>query len=93
MFASSTNDFQNHFISKAEKKSDSTPLCRVCYHHLIVGIRINLCTSAIFIWQKGESSQTEPKISYAEGARDFVVIDAMLESGNRQGALVQVKKT
>ncbi|KAL0389378.1 UNVERIFIED_CONTAM: hypothetical protein Scaly_0294900 [Sesamum calycinum] len=36
--------------------------------------------------------RVEPRISFLEGARDVAVLDAMLESGKRQGATVQVKK-
>lgn len=42
--------------------------------------------------QKDHSSHIDPRLSFAEGARDVAVLDAMLESGKRQGALVQVKK-
>ncbi|KAL7114850.1 hypothetical protein ACP275_04G147500 [Erythranthe tilingii] len=36
--------------------------------------------------------EAEARMSFIEGARDLAVMDAMLESGNKQGALVQVKK-
>ncbi|KAK6802444.1 hypothetical protein RDI58_000224 [Solanum bulbocastanum] len=42
--------------------------------------------------KKDHSSHIDPRLSFAEGARDVAVLDAMLESGKRQGALVQVKK-
>lgn len=42
--------------------------------------------------QKGSSYEAETRLSFVEGARDVAVLDAMLESGMRQGALVQVKK-
>jgi len=35
---------------------------------------------------------TEPRLSYVEGARDVAVLEAMLESGARQGELVRLKK-
>ncbi|KAF5954604.1 hypothetical protein HYC85_007460 [Camellia sinensis] len=38
------------------------------------------------------SYEAEPRCSYVEGARDVAVLEAMLESGMKQGALVQVKK-
>ncbi|XP_012092787.1 uncharacterized protein YMR315W isoform X2 [Jatropha curcas] len=41
---------------------------------------------------KGSSYEAEPRISFVEGARDVAVLDAMLESGMKNGALVQVKK-
>ncbi|KAL8056831.1 hypothetical protein ABFX02_04G144600 [Erythranthe guttata] len=36
--------------------------------------------------------EAEARMSFIEGARDLAVMDAMLVSGNKQGALVQVKK-
>ncbi|KAL0435464.1 UNVERIFIED_CONTAM: hypothetical protein Sradi_0254300 [Sesamum radiatum] len=42
--------------------------------------------------KKDGSHQVEPRITFLEGARDVAVLDAMLESGKRQGAAVQVKK-
>ncbi|XP_015571168.1 uncharacterized protein YMR315W isoform X2 [Ricinus communis] len=41
---------------------------------------------------KGSSYEVEPRISFMEGARDVAILDAMLESGTKAGALVQVKK-
>ncbi|KAL5567204.1 hypothetical protein UlMin_030368 [Ulmus minor] len=41
---------------------------------------------------KGNGYETEPRMSFLEGARDVAVLEAMLESGTKQGALVQVKK-
>lgn len=38
------------------------------------------------------SYQVEPRLSFLEGARDVAVLDAMLESGKKQGVPVQVKK-
>ncbi|KAL0389381.1 UNVERIFIED_CONTAM: hypothetical protein Scaly_0295200 [Sesamum calycinum] len=42
--------------------------------------------------KKDGRHRVEPRISFLEGARDVAVLDAMLESGKRQGATVQVKK-
>ncbi|KAM3264530.1 dTDP-3,4-didehydro-2,6-dideoxy-alpha-D-glucose 3-reductase [Capsicum annuum] len=42
--------------------------------------------------KKDQSSHIDPRLSFAESARDVAVLEAMLESGKRQGALVQVKK-
>lgn len=42
--------------------------------------------------KKGSSYEAEPRMSFLEGARDIAVLEAMLESGMKQGALVQVKK-
>ncbi|XP_024973948.1 uncharacterized protein YMR315W-like isoform X2 [Cynara cardunculus var. scolymus] len=40
---------------------------------------------------QGSTFEAEPRCSYAEGARDIAVLDAMLESGTKQGASVKVK--
>lgn len=42
--------------------------------------------------QKGNTIEAEPRYSFVEGARDVAVLDAMLESGMKQGAFVKVKK-
>lgn len=42
--------------------------------------------------QKESQFEAEPRLSYIEGARDVAVLEAMLESGAKNGALVQVKK-
>lgn len=42
--------------------------------------------------QKGISHVPEPRSSFLEGARDVALLEAMLESGSKQGALVHVKK-
>lgn len=36
--------------------------------------------------------KAEPRSSYMEGARDVAVLEAMLESSGKQGAMVQVKR-
>nr|GMD26078.1 uncharacterized oxidoreductase C26H5.09C [Ipomoea batatas] len=41
---------------------------------------------------KGGEFKAEPRLSFVEGTRDIAVLEAMLESGKREGALVQVKK-
>jgi predicted dehydrogenase len=42
---------------------------------------------------KGSSyTEADPRLSYVEGARDIAVLDAMLQSGTKQGSLVQIKK-
>lgn len=47
----------------------------------------------LFIYlQKDGSYQVEPRLSYVEGARDVAVLDAMLESGKKQGVPVQVNR-
>lgn len=42
--------------------------------------------------QEGSGYEAEPRSSFVEGARDVAVLEAMLESGNKGGALVHVKK-
>lgn len=42
--------------------------------------------------KKGKSFEPEPRCSFIEGARDVAALEAMLESGTREGALVQVKR-
>ncbi|KAL0707008.1 hypothetical protein Bca4012_073434 [Brassica carinata] len=39
----------------------------------------------------GTSKEQEPRLSYVEGARDVAVLEAMLESGARNGAVIPVK--
>ncbi|KAF5447850.1 hypothetical protein F2P56_033369 [Juglans regia] len=42
--------------------------------------------------KSGSAYEAEPRLSFVEGARDVAVLEAMLESGARQGASVRVKK-
>ncbi|BBH04358.1 NAD(P)-binding Rossmann-fold superfamily protein [Prunus dulcis] len=42
--------------------------------------------------RKGTGYEAEPRMSFLEGARDVAVLEAMLESGGKQGASVHVKK-
>ncbi|KAK9220872.1 hypothetical protein WN944_009296 [Citrus x changshan-huyou] len=42
--------------------------------------------------KKGISHVPEPRSSFLEGARDVALLEAMLESGSKQGTLVHVKK-
>lgn len=46
--------------------------------------------------QKGSGSssyeEADPRSSYVEGARDIAVLEAMLDSGNKQGSMIQIKK-
>ncbi|XP_065866049.1 dehydrogenase FPY6 [Euphorbia lathyris] len=42
--------------------------------------------------EKGSNYEAETRLSFLEGARDVAVLDAMLESGTKNGALVQVKQ-
>ncbi|XP_059429167.1 dehydrogenase FPY6 [Corylus avellana] len=41
--------------------------------------------------KKGSGYEADPRLSYLEGARDVAVLEAMIESGTKQGALVKVK--
>nr|AFK42402.1 unknown [Lotus japonicus] len=41
--------------------------------------------------EKGNNFVAEQRLSFVEGARDVAVLEAMLESGARQGELVHVK--
>ncbi|KAG5398072.1 hypothetical protein IGI04_019886 [Brassica rapa subsp. trilocularis] len=47
---------------------------------------------AFFSDISGASKEQEPRLSYVEGARDVAVLEAMLESGARNGAVIPVKK-
>ncbi|KAJ4894160.1 NAD(P)-binding Rossmann-fold superfamily protein [Raphanus sativus] len=47
---------------------------------------------AFFSDISGTSKEQEPRLSYVEGARDVAVLEAMLESGARNGAIIPVKK-
>ncbi|KAI5424264.1 hypothetical protein KIW84_030453, partial [Lathyrus oleraceus] len=42
--------------------------------------------------KKGSQFVPEHRLSFVEGARDVALLEAMLESGSRQGKQVQVKK-
>lgn len=42
--------------------------------------------------RKDSSNEVERRLSFVEGVRDVAVLDAMLESGRRQGAPVEVKR-
>ncbi|KAK1356123.1 glucose--fructose oxidoreductase [Heracleum sosnowskyi] len=41
---------------------------------------------------KKESYEAEPRSSFIEGARDIAILEAMLESGLKQGAAIEVKR-
>lgn len=51
-----------------------------------------LADTSVAILRKDQSYQVEHRLSFLEGARDVAVLEAMLESGKRQGAVVQVRK-
>ena len=42
--------------------------------------------------QVSGNHKPDPRLSYVEGARDVAILEAMLESGTKQGAVVPVKK-
>ena len=52
----------------------------------------NVLIEFAVLLQKGSGYEAEPRCSFVEGARDVAVLEAMLEYGNRHGALVQVTK-
>ncbi|KAM7502621.1 hypothetical protein LguiB_001525 [Lonicera macranthoides] len=61
------------------------------------GVTEELKTFLKDISAKGSGSsssceEADPRSSYAEGARDIAVLEAMLDSGNKQGSMIQVKK-
>nr|GMD21529.1 Oxidoreductase, N-terminal protein [Ipomoea batatas] len=60
----------------------------------VVSMKNSKLFSQIFHWQtqRGGEFKAEPRLSFVEGARDIVVLEAMLESGKREGAPVQVTK-
>ncbi|GAB4856079.1 hypothetical protein Ancab_024719 [Ancistrocladus abbreviatus] len=41
--------------------------------------------------KKASNHKLEPRLSYTEGARDVAVLEAMLESGMKQGAMIPVR--
>lgn len=45
-----------------------------------------------FFWQNDDQHELEERLSFLEGARDVAVLDAMLESGNKQGTPIQIKR-
>ncbi|XP_075508793.1 dehydrogenase FPY6 [Primulina tabacum] len=51
-----------------------------------------LADASLATLKKDQSYQVEQRLSFLEGARDVAVLEAMLESGKRQGAAVQVRK-
>ncbi|KAG8389053.1 hypothetical protein BUALT_Bualt02G0189300 [Buddleja alternifolia] len=75
------------FMADGQLKSDFYPISGVTeelkafFHHVSQATLKN-----------DNSFEAEPRISFVEGARDVAVLDAMLESGRRQGVPVQVKR-
>lgn len=53
---------------------------------------IDASSTCLCLLQKDGSHEVERRLSFVEGARDIAILDAMLESGKRQGAPVQVKR-
>ncbi|CAI9106624.1 OLC1v1005823C2 [Oldenlandia corymbosa var. corymbosa] len=76
-----------HYTADGKSQSFFHPFC---------GVNEELKTFLSDISQanlkKDGSHEVEHRLSYAEGARDVAILDAMLESGKRQGAPVQVKR-
>ncbi|KAL9233632.1 hypothetical protein vseg_008603 [Gypsophila vaccaria] len=51
------------------------------------------CTSSFYPFSGASSDhKSDPRLSFVEGARDVAVLEAMLESGKKQGAVVTVKR-
>ncbi|KAI3705433.1 hypothetical protein L1987_75670 [Smallanthus sonchifolius] len=58
---------------------------------VIIELKAFLSDISVATLQKGSKFEAEPRCAYVEGARDIAVLDAMLESGTKQGASVKVK--
>lgn len=46
----------------------------------------------LYFVQKDNCYEAEPRSSFIEGARDIAILEAMLESGMKQGAPIEVKR-
>lgn len=75
------------FNSNKETKSSFYPFSGVTEE-----LKAFLSDISMATLQKGSKIEGEARCSYVEGARDVAVLDAMLESGMKQGAFVKVKK-
>ncbi|KAK9736013.1 hypothetical protein RND81_04G244500 [Saponaria officinalis] len=60
--------------------------------HPFSGVTEELKTFLHDISQASSGHKHDPRLSFAEGARDVAVLEAMLESGKKHGAVVPVKK-
>ncbi|KAK6138363.1 hypothetical protein DH2020_027892 [Rehmannia glutinosa] len=86
-------DMVNFQIIVEVPMNSSNPYFSSSWRHNFTGGYI-LDTGVHFVAalrMKDSNFQGEPRISFLEGARDFAVLDAMLESGKKQGALVQIR--
>ncbi|XP_022958161.1 uncharacterized protein LOC111794937 [Cucurbita pepo subsp. pepo] len=63
-----------------------------CSFYPFSGVTEELKTFIDAISAKGSDYKADARISFVEGARDVAVLDAMLESGAKHGAPVQVKR-
>ncbi|KAI3809493.1 hypothetical protein L1987_25469 [Smallanthus sonchifolius] len=74
------------FTANRETKSTFYP-----YSGVIEELKAFLSDISVTTLQNGSNFEAEPRCAYVEGARDIAVLDAMLESGTKQGASVKVK--
>uniref|UniRef100_A0A9I9D8M2 Oxidoreductase n=1 Tax=Cucumis melo TaxID=3656 RepID=A0A9I9D8M2_CUCME len=71
--------------------TDASGLNR-CTFHPFSGVTEELKTFIHAISAEGSDDKADDRISFIEGARDVAVLEAMLESGAKHGAPVQVKR-
>ncbi|KAL3647619.1 hypothetical protein CASFOL_008587 [Castilleja foliolosa] len=76
-----------HFTADGQSKSLFYPFSGVTEE-----LKTFLSDISLASLKNDGSHKVEPRLSFAEGARDVAVLDAMLESGKKQGAPVQVKR-
>lgn len=76
-----------HYTSDGETKCFFYPFCGVNEE-----LKAFLADVSLATHKKEGTYEAEPRCSYIEGARDVAVLEAMLESGMRGGAQVQVTK-
>uniref|UniRef100_A0A0A0KX63 Gfo/Idh/MocA-like oxidoreductase C-terminal domain-containing protein n=1 Tax=Cucumis sativus TaxID=3659 RepID=A0A0A0KX63_CUCSA len=71
--------------------TDASGLNR-CTFYPFSGVTEELKTFIHAISAEGSDDKADDRISFIEGARDVAVLEAMLESGAKHGAPVQVKR-
>lgn len=69
-------------ILKNEKELDSKAF-NICLTFFLI---------LFYVLVQKESYEAEPRSSFIEGARDIAILEAMLESGIKQGAAIEVKR-
>ncbi|XP_057550698.1 uncharacterized protein YMR315W isoform X2 [Amaranthus tricolor] len=72
-------------------KFDMDGQCTSSFHPFS-GVTEELKTFLYDISEVSGNHKPDPRLSYVEGARDVAILEAMLESGTKQGAVVPVKK-